>query len=245
MPYSQRPPSGGVVDRVWLIVVRANANTWGKWAWPDFPGVVIRPMSNCLRPTGIPWTAYRSSPTSLGAVPRSDVDAMPARPGSFIVTLQGTRRLFNDELAKGLGTPKVWLGDRYPEGRVVTSTVALHILEGLSPALLKESLQASSGRVGLEPTISHAPSTEPAHMPFVWKPPDLSHGSPWYKARVQDLLTACLCYEDPRPLIEEGLEQLRIHRSNYDNDGPPPTRCNCSGGCSLRNIGMSYEMVAP
>jgi hypothetical protein len=41
----------------------------------------------------------------MAAVPRSDVDAMPARPGSFIVTAQGTRRLLNDELAKGLGTP--------------------------------------------------------------------------------------------------------------------------------------------
>jgi hypothetical protein len=119
---------GGVVDRAWLVVVRVNASTWGRWAWPDFPGVVVRPMSNCLRPTGIPRPAYRFSPTPLAAVPHSDVDAMPTRPGSLIVTLQGARRLLNDELAKGLGTPKGWLGDRYPGGRAVTSTVALHIL---------------------------------------------------------------------------------------------------------------------
>jgi hypothetical protein len=68
------------------------------------------------------------------------------------------------------------------------------------------------------------PSPKPDHVPFVWRPPDLSYGSPWYKARVRDLLAACLCYEDPGPLIEEGLDQLRIHRSNYDSNGPAPTR---------------------
>jgi hypothetical protein len=46
----------------------------------------------------------------------------------------------------------------------------------------------------------------------------------WYKARVQNILAACLCYEDPGPLIEEGLDQLRIHRGNYDAYGLTPTR---------------------
>jgi hypothetical protein len=81
---------GGLVDHAWLVVVRVNASTWGQWAWPNFPGVVVRPMSNCLRPTGIPRSAYRFNPTPLAEMPRSDVDAMPAGPGSLIVTLQGT-----------------------------------------------------------------------------------------------------------------------------------------------------------
>jgi hypothetical protein len=42
--------------------------------------------------------------------------------------------------------------------------------------------------------------------------------------RINDLFTACLCYEDPCPLIEKGLDQLRIHRSNYDAHGPAPPR---------------------
>jgi hypothetical protein len=73
-------------------------------------------MSNCLRPTGIPRLAYHFSPTPLAETPRSDMDAMPARPCSLIVNLQGTGWLLKDELAKGLGTPKGWLEDRYPEG---------------------------------------------------------------------------------------------------------------------------------
>jgi hypothetical protein len=54
---------GGVVDRAWLVVVRANTLLWGLWAWPDFPEVVVGPMSKCLWPTGIPRSAYHCSPT--------------------------------------------------------------------------------------------------------------------------------------------------------------------------------------
>jgi hypothetical protein len=62
---------GVVVDRAWLVVIRANECTWGKWAWPDFPGAVIRPMSTCLRPTGIPRWAYHISSSILAVVPHS------------------------------------------------------------------------------------------------------------------------------------------------------------------------------
>jgi hypothetical protein len=103
---------------------------------------------------------------------------MPSRPGCPIVTLQGTRRLLNDELAKGLGTPKGWVAERYPDGRVLTLTVSLHILEGLSPALLKESLQVPSTPPELDSLLAQPPKPDPVPVPFVWKPPDLSHGSP-------------------------------------------------------------------
>ena len=103
--------------------------------------------------------------------------------------------------------------------------MALHILKGVSPSLLEESLlQVPSCLCKLEQRTPMPPIPGPDHVPFVWGPPDLSYGSPWYKARVRDLLAACLCYEDPGPLIEEGLDQLRIHRGNYDPDGPAPTR---------------------
>jgi hypothetical protein len=32
---------GDVVDCVRWVVVRVNASTWGRWAWPDFPWVVL------------------------------------------------------------------------------------------------------------------------------------------------------------------------------------------------------------
>jgi hypothetical protein len=113
--------------------------------------------------------------------------------------------------------------ERYPDGHVLTSTVSLYILEGLSPALLKESLQVSSTPLELDSLPAQPPKPDPVPVPFVWKPPDLSHGSPWYRARVGNLLAACLCYKNPGPLMEEGLNALRLRRGNYDADGPSPT----------------------
>jgi hypothetical protein len=54
---------------------------------------------------------------------------MPPIAGSFINTPKGIRRLLNDELAKGLGMPKTWLEDNYPDGASLKTTVALHILK--------------------------------------------------------------------------------------------------------------------
>jgi hypothetical protein len=47
---------GGVVDCwAWLVVARIPADALTGWVWPHFPELVTRPMSNCLRPTGVPW----------------------------------------------------------------------------------------------------------------------------------------------------------------------------------------------
>jgi hypothetical protein len=51
---------GGVVDRYWLVVVRYRSTLLDpELEWPEVGEGVCRPMSNCLRPTGIPGTAYR------------------------------------------------------------------------------------------------------------------------------------------------------------------------------------------
>jgi hypothetical protein len=53
---------GGVVDRTWLVVARVQDQEWAHWTWPIFPAAVSRPMNNCLRPVGIPRSAYQTSP---------------------------------------------------------------------------------------------------------------------------------------------------------------------------------------
>jgi hypothetical protein len=211
---------GGVVDRSWLIVARIPADALNGWAWPHVPELVTRPMSNCLQPTGVPWSAYHSSKKHQdGTIPHAHEDSMPARPGSFIRTDRGMRRLLHDELAKGLGTPKIWIGDCYRNGGTLQHTVALHILESLSPLLYTEDVGAS-----LNPQDPHNPAYFVSEPPpknaaaFDWRPPDLSPQGAWYKARVEDLL-----YPDPGPLIEEGLLILRRHRGNYNAEGPDPT----------------------
>jgi hypothetical protein len=67
------------------------------------------------------------------------------------------------------------------------------------------------------------PSPNAASKYFSWKPPDLSPTSDWTKARVQNLVAAALLFQDPGPLIEEGLRILQRHRTIYRPEGPNPT----------------------
>jgi hypothetical protein len=83
---------GGVVDRPWLIVSRYR-NPDGKkpWKWPATTEAVSRPMSNCLRPVDIPYSACRRDLDIVEAklrspepIPDSGKDPMPAWPGCYI-----------------------------------------------------------------------------------------------------------------------------------------------------------------
>jgi hypothetical protein len=146
---------------------------------------------------------------------------MPSTAGSFIHTPKGTRRLLNDELAKGLGMPKTWLEDQYPDGSSLKTTVALHILESLTPVLVREGIPhaAISPDRDVPNFVSDPPPNEDS---FEWRPPNLSPSAPWYKARVLDLIRACCLYPCPGPMIKEGLTMLRHHRSNYTDTHPDP-----------------------
>jgi hypothetical protein len=179
-------------------------------------------MSNCLRPVGIPCAAYRtSSDPDSPMIPHCDRDAMPAKPGSWISTSKGVRRLLNDEIAKGLGVPKAWLGEIYPSSKAVANTISLHLLEGLTSSFVVD-----------EPTVTAEPPTglpPPAQEPqklssFQWTPPDLTKDQAWYRECVADLMQASLVYESPGLLIEEGLQMIGRHRNNYDKEGPKPNK---------------------
>jgi hypothetical protein len=95
-------------------------------------------MANCLRYVGVPGSAYRHPiQDSARPLPQANQDCMPARAGTLIQTLRGSRRLLHDELANGLGVSKQWLED-YPPGAWTQRTVALHMLQYLMPPLLQE-----------------------------------------------------------------------------------------------------------
>ncbi|MGH7974407.1 MAG: hypothetical protein ACREBR_02680, partial [bacterium] len=53
-----------------------------------------------------------------------------------------------------------------------------------------------------------------------WRPPDLSVGSRWYKARIRRLREVIEGRPDEATLFTEGLELLRHHRKNYGRSGP-------------------------
>jgi hypothetical protein len=146
---------------------------------------------------------------------------MPFRPGSFIETTRGTRRLLNDKLAKGLGIPKAWLEGIYPHTKTIWRTPAVHLLEYIGQLLQIEELSLPTN-----PGTSHRPAEAPPpnwYPPFTWKPPDMGPTSNWTRERVFNLIRACVPYENPGVMIANGLQDLRCHRSNYDLEGPRPT----------------------
>jgi hypothetical protein len=219
---------GGVVDRTWLIVVR---HTVKNLSWPEWHGKVTRPMQNCLKPVGIPKAAYIPEPddnvvkeSGRTSLPRSEYDPMPFIPGSLISTPRGTsRRLLNDEIARGLGVPKQWLGEVYPMGQLIRRTVALHIFEALGPLLTTDQGVETPDDTQHETSNQAFVPPNAASEHFSWKPPDLSLTSNWTKARVSNLISSALLFQDPGPLIEEGLRILQRHRTNYTPYGPNPT----------------------
>jgi hypothetical protein len=150
---------------------------------------------------------------------------MPAQPGTFIQTDRGIRRLLHNELCNGLGVPKPWVLE-YPDGKTARRTVALHLLEYLTPALLQPAAPE-------QPPVLEAPSkmskvvtrcdTVGDFMVFTWKPPDLSPGSDWTRETIQELREACNEYAAAAALFQDGLKRLQRHRGNYDAEGPNPT----------------------
>jgi hypothetical protein len=167
---------GGVLDRRWLVVVHYRSEqVEPELRWPNLGLEISRPMNNCLRPSGIPYMAYRKGkdetkdiPTDSGTIPHSERDPMPACPGRVIETPKGRRRLLNDELARGQGTPKSWLGAAYPRFESVRKTVPVHILEYLSALLVSEDghIRYKAAR-----TREDQPecAEEEVHPPFKWK----------------------------------------------------------------------------
>jgi hypothetical protein len=97
--------AGGTADQDKLVVIRVQRDLEEGWIWPELFANVVRPMSNCLRPMGIPAKAFvQGLPTEWE--PISHLHPMPSYPGAVIVTQNGRRRLLNDELARGMRAPK-------------------------------------------------------------------------------------------------------------------------------------------
>jgi hypothetical protein len=220
---------GGVVDRRWLVVVRYRSeDDMHDTKWPELGEKVSRPMNNCLRPSGIPYAAYHKVQDIINDQTRpkpftrhSELDPMPPWPGHLIDTPKGVRRLLNDELTRGLGTPKAWLGDIYPRSETVRQTVPVHLLEYLSDVMVTTSNDVQWNATTWD-KVTTIPDV-PVNAPFSWNPPNLEPTSDWTRQRAYNLIQAALLYEDPGKLINEGMRMLNTHRTNYTAEGPNPT----------------------
>jgi hypothetical protein len=182
---------------------------------------------------------------------------MPAWPGSLIETVSGVRRMLNDELARGQGVPKGWLGETYPRSESVKKTVAVHILEYLSDILVVVPTHISP--LLRSPALTTSTTDEDAHdEAFSWNPPDLTPRSAWTRERTFSLIQAALRYDDPGTIIEEGMRMLANHRLNYTLEGPNPTHLqllwwefpiesweDIRTGCSMNFLRPPDERITP
>jgi hypothetical protein len=183
-------------------------------------------MANCLRPVGVPGSAYlKSDNYSYHSMPDARNECMPAIPGAFIQTDHGPRRLLHDEFCNGLGVPKPWIR-RYPDGKTVQLTIALHLLKFITPLLLQPAvprpIPVPEMPLKRSKVVTNVRDVGDLVV-FSWKPPDLSPGLSWTRETIQELREACDTYDDSEAMFQDGLEKMKRHHSNYDEDGPNPT----------------------
>ena len=194
-----------------------------------------RAMANCLRPYGT-YGLYKAKPPAHveeQGFPNAVRDLMPSRSHRWITTDKGARRLQPDELAKGLGVPKQWfIKSDNPFPTVVPTWVntltSAHAWEciGLEVAHLLSGPTKPPEGTPLEPgfttTVPSAPDPPDNLTPWEWQVPDLKHNRRWYRRRLGNLRRAfrrSLPQERQAAAIEEGKEQLTIHRENYGPEG--------------------------
>jgi hypothetical protein len=135
---------------IWSFSRRASRDE-REWCVPtsDLPA---RPMSNCLRPFGARRN-QDSCPVTNNDVPDAATDPMPSKCGAWIQTTAGYRRLYADELAKGLGVPSTWSeeGRCGLKARHLNNLVGIHLWEAVGVSALEflgETLKSPPGPMG-------------------------------------------------------------------------------------------------
>ena len=153
---------------------------------------------------------------------------MPDQVGALIVTEKGAHRLTTEELGRGLGAPSFMFTPQHPPSRqTLLETTPLHTWEYLGQCLLSTMARSPWTPANATGTLAETPCASPiatANVPHpcLWRPPDISEGSQWFLDQVRSLHQSDQTHADPAALIKEGLDVLKIHRGNCNEDGPQP-----------------------
>jgi hypothetical protein len=135
--------------------------------------------------------------------------------------------------------------------------VAVHLFEYLSDMLVTEpsDIPPLKERFDCETPSDDA---ELEHSPFSWVPPDLSPTSEWSRDRAYNFVMAAIQYDNPGPLIADGMRMLERHCSNYTVSAPKPTHLQLlwwefpreswdelREGCSMNVLKPPIEQITP
>jgi hypothetical protein len=212
---------------------------------PRSSALPVRPMSNLLKPFGIPSKAWsRREPKALlgspsrgpcrlrgqinGELVYDELGAMPNAVGSWISTAKGTRRLQYEELAKAKGINELLANCEDTKLRTtIRESAGIHLWAAALDAL------GQWLRGPTEDDEQTAPAPEDADFPqwdepcedggdneWSWEPPDLQEDHPWSHDRLESFKKAIDGLPNARTLFDEGVQALAWHRTNYTEDGP-------------------------
>ena len=218
---------GGAIVQPRLLVVRIQEPMIWKWREVnDSPQK--RAMSNLLTPPGLIHLRQRQYYQKVeGRVAESNCDPMPSTPGRWIRTEKGIRRLLPEEVGRGIGIPKEWaVNPALLTSRHLAESTSVYHWEYLAQCL-NVSFDLST-KTNKKPRMDEEDNDPPPVLveedsDVKWRPPDLSKGSKWYKARVARLKATALRYPNYHQIVKDGLDDLERHRTNYDKEGPNPT----------------------
>jgi hypothetical protein len=215
---------GGAINQVRFLVARVQDAYAPLWSWKAYPSPPppARPMGNLLTPPGL---VRKSAYCQLEIdSPMDTLDPMPSYPGAWIKTERGHRRLLMEETARGLGVPKEWqLDSDKLSGGTLQRTTSLFHWEFLAASFLPSIARHTPIAVPAtgDPTSTDTEVDSP-RIPFDWRPPSLAEGDSWWLDRVAHAKAASQRFPNPEAVFAECLDILRIHRGNYNQDGPDP-----------------------
>ena len=223
---------GGAIVQPRLIVLRVSKRHIKEWQWSPIKATEqSRPMSNLLTPPGLLRLKPHQYKTSVaGFVADSASHSMPGKPGSWIRTEQGIRRLTVEEVGRGLGIPKSWtIPISLLTHQRLEATTSLFHWEYITQCLV-DSLNITSAAPSTEEEerffildVKSKSSHQAKSTDIAWHPPDLAEGHRWYQDRVNTLTLCAQDLPNPSQVVADGIDDLQRHRTNYDQYGATPT----------------------
>jgi hypothetical protein len=188
---------------------------------PRNSALPVRPMSNLLKPFGIPSKAWaRKQPEPLhgqthrgpchinghinGELVFNELGAMPNEIGSWISTGKGTRRLQYEELAKAKGINDLVTNcDDKSVRSAIKNGVGIHLWSASLDALGlwmrgpdDDNVTASTVEDEDFPQWEDESESE-SNEEWTWEPPDLREEQPWFRERVESLRQAVAKFSRP------------------------------------------------